>query len=102
MNEIVDLILYFICCLGVSYAWSDTDAAVPFRNFVSYFPYIRKPLLCHECSSFWISLGISFLINPIKNSVSPYWVSNIILAFCGFFINLYFIRNKKIPYREYL
>lgn len=98
----IELIIYLLSCLGVSYAWSDTDASVPLRNFVSYIPIIRKPLLCHECSSFWISLAISFAINPLQNKIEPFWVSNIIMAFCGFFVNLYFVRNKKIPYREYL
>jgi hypothetical protein len=98
----IEFIIYLFCCLGVSYAWSDTEASVPLRNFISYIPVIRKPLLCHECSSFWISLGISFFINPFYEIVNPYWMSNILLAFCGFFINLYFVRNKQIPNREYL
>jgi hypothetical protein len=97
-----ELIIYLLCCLGASYAWSDTDFSVPFRNFISYIPIIRKPLLCHECCSFWISLLISFAFNPLQINVEPFWISNLLISFCGFFVNLYFVRNKKIPYREYL
>jgi hypothetical protein len=94
----VVLIAYLISCLGVAYAWSDTEISVPMRNFVARIPYIRNAMLCHECSSFWISLGLSFFINPLKGSeqVIPF-SSNLILAFCGFFMNLYFTRNSLIP-----
>lgn len=94
------LILYLILCLAVSYAWSDTEVSRPFRNIIAKIPYIRKPLLCHECSSFWISLGISFFINPFFGLTYPF-LSNIFSAFCGFFINLYFVRNSLIKYKEY-
>jgi len=95
----MNFLIYLITCLGVSYGWSDTEAAVPFRNFVAKIPYIRKPLLCHECSSFWISLGLSFFINPLEAITFPI-ASNIFSAFCGFFINLYFVRKQIIPIKE--
>lgn len=90
-------LIYLMCCLGVSYAWSDTEISRPIRNKVATIPYINKPLLCHECSSFWISLLISFFLNPLENLVYPL-ASNILSAFCGFFINLYFTRKHIIPY----
>lgn len=93
------LIIYLITTLGVCYAWSDTEISVPLRNFVAKISYLNKMLLCHECSSFWISLGISFFINPVE----PYahkGVSNIISAFCGFFVNLLFVRKHIIPFRD--
>ncbi len=93
----MDTIIYLICCLGVSYAWSDTDASTPFRNMVARIPYIRKPLLCHECASFWISLFVSLFFNPLNDH--GFIISNIILAFCGFFVNMAFVRLKLIPYR---
>ena len=93
----MNFLVYLICCLGVSYAWSDTDASTPFRNMVARIPYVRKPLLCHECSSFWISLFISFFFNPLEHQV--FITSNIVLAFCGFFVNMAFVRLKLIPYR---
>lgn len=93
-------IIYLVICLGISYAWSDSEASVPFRNFVAKIPYLRKPLLCHECSSFWISLAISFFINPIQDLTFNF-LSNILSAFCGFFVNLMFVRNKYVAYKEY-
>ena len=90
---------YLFVCLGVTYAWSDTEIARPFRNFIAKIPYIHKPLLCHECSSFWISLAISFFVNPFDMLTYPY-VSNLLSAFCGFFINLLFVRNKFVSFKE--
>ena len=81
--------------MGLSYAWSDTEASKPMRNFIAKIPYVRKPLLCHECSSFWISLFLSFFLNPLDNLIFP--IGNILSAFCGFFINLYFVRKNIIP-----
>lgn len=95
----MNFLIYLIICLGVSYGWSDTEAAVPFRNFIAKIPYVRKPLLCHECSSFWISLGLSFLINPLEY-LNLFLISNILCAFCGFFVNLYFVRKQIIPIKE--
>lgn len=94
----MDLILYILASLGISYGWSDTDAAKPFRNIVAKIPYISIPLLCHECSSFWISFALSFIINPFQWYAPPF-VSNILSAFIGFFINLIFIRRKMVPFK---
>ena len=93
-------IVYLMICLGITYAWSDTEIFVPMRNFIANIPYIHKALLCHECSSFWISLAISFFINPI-DEYTYFFISNIFCAFCGFFINLLFVRNKFVNFREY-
>lgn len=89
-------VIYLFCSLALSYAWSDTEVTRPLRNLVARVPYIRKPLLCHECVSFWISLGLSFFLNPLQDLTTPI-VSNLLSAFCGFFINLYFVRKKIIP-----
>lgn len=92
----MNFIIYLVICLGVTYAWSDTKISIPVRNQVAKFYYLSG-LLCQECSSFWISLLVSFFLNPLKNEVS-FGLSNILCAFCGFFINLYFVRKKIIPY----
>lgn len=92
-------LIYLLVSLGVCYGWSDTDASVPFRNFVARIPYIRVPLLCHECASFWISLMLTFFINPLESYTYPI-ASNILSAFCGFFINLFFVRKKIIPLKD--
>jgi hypothetical protein len=51
--------------LSVSYMWSFSEIFRPVRNFVARIPYIKKPLLCPECSSFWFGFVVSFLYNPI-------------------------------------
>lgn len=90
---------YLLICLGFTYAWSDTEIAIPFRNLVAKIPYIRVPLLCQECSSFWISLGVTFFVNPFQYYTYDY-ISNIFSAISGFFINLLFVRRKIIPYKN--
>ena len=92
--------IYLFICLAISYAWSDTEVFGIFRNFIAKIPYINKPLLCHECSSFWISLILSIFINPLDQFINPI-LSNILSAFCGFFINFYFVRNEIIRYKDY-
>lgn len=93
-------IIYLITCLGVTYAWTDTDVSAPARNLVARVPYIRSAMLCHECSSFWFSLGISFLINPLEGLKEPMYYDYLILAFCGFFTNLLFVRNRFVAFKE--
>ena len=96
----MELIAYLLCCLGVTYAWTDTEVSTPFRNFVARIPYIRRPMLCHECSSFWFSLAISFILNPLVGFVEIPFASNVLDAFCGFFVNLLFVRNKFVAYKD--
>lgn len=96
----MELFSYLLCCLGVTYAWTDTEVSTPFRNFVARIPYIRRPMLCHECSSFWFSLAISFFLNPLSGFVDIPFASNILDAFCGFFVNLLFVRNKFVAYKD--
>lgn len=91
------LIIFCLVSLGVCYGWSDTKISVPFRNLIARIPYISSPLLCHECSSFWISLGISFLINPCAE-ICPMYASNLASAFIGFFINMVSVRKHLVPY----
>lgn len=93
------LILYCIISLGICYAWNDTEISRPMRNIVARIPYVRSAMLCHECSSFWIGLVLSFFIDPVK----PYCdslVSHILSAFCSFFINLLFVRNKYVSLKD--
>lgn len=92
-------IIYLLSSLALSYAWSDTEVSKPLRNLVARVPYIRKPLLCHECVSFWISLALSWFLNPLEDMTTPI-VSNLLSAFCGFFINMIFVRKHLIPYKD--
>jgi hypothetical protein len=92
----MSFLFFLLSSLGISYAWSDTDISVPMRNLVAKIPYIHKPLLCHECSSFWISLALSFLfVSPLDLPI----IGNILMAFCGLFVNMCFVRNNLIPNR---
>lgn len=92
-------LIYLFCSLGLSYAWGDTEASRPLRNLVAKIPYVRTPLLCHECASFWISLLLSIWLNPLQDTTQPI-VSNVLSAFCGFFINMVFVRKHWIPYKD--
>jgi hypothetical protein len=95
----IELLSFILCSLGLSYGWSDTEASRPLRNFIATIPYIHKPLLCHECSSFWISLLLTIFLNPMRD-YSGIFISNILSALIGFFVNLYFVRNHLIPFKE--
>ena len=64
-----NLIIYLILSLSISFIWSFTEIFTPIRNFVAKIPYVRKPLLCPECCSFWVGLLISFLYNPLSHSI---------------------------------
>ena len=97
--SMAEFLSYLTVCLGATYAWSDTEVAVPFRNFVARIPYVRRPLLCHECSSFWISLLASFFFSPFGDLSVPF-SGNVLAAFCGFFANLLFVRNRWVAYKD--
>lgn len=66
--------------MSVSYMYSFSDIFLPVRNLIARIPYIRRPLLCPECSSFWFGLGVSFLYNPLVVDVNIPYLTNI---FCG-------------------
>jgi hypothetical protein len=54
-------------CLGVSHLWSFSAIFVPIRNFVARIPYVRRPLICPECSSFWMGIGVSIFYMPFSH-----------------------------------
>lgn len=88
-------LLYFLCLsLSVSYMYSFSEIFKPIRNKISFIPYIRRPLSCPECSSFWFGLCVSFLYNPIVLDFSFLFLSNI---FCGLVTHLFaaFLYKKK-------
>lgn len=89
MYEIFTLISFILVSVGVSHLWSFSEIFRPVRNLVARIPYIRKPLICPECSSFWIGLFVSFFINPF----------NVFLGyiFCGvisYIICVYLYKNN--------
>lgn len=82
-----DLIYFVILSLSVSYMWSFSDIFKPLRNTVAKIPFIKRPLLCPECSSFWFGFGVSFLYNPIFFTTFNFSIlSNI---FAGLVVHLF-------------
>jgi hypothetical protein len=102
---LLDICSYLILALSVSFMWSFSEIFSPVRNFVAKIPYIRKPLICPECSSFWMGLLTSFFYNPLIEVVGiPSF------AFCGlathlfacFIYKLYFLMDGSINNNKYL
>jgi hypothetical protein len=81
-----NLLYYILISLSFSYIWSFADIFIPVRNFVARIPYIRRPLLCPECSSFWIGLFVSFLYNPLILDINVLFLTNIC---CGLVTHLF-------------
>jgi hypothetical protein len=84
MNIFFNIIVFLFLSLSVAYMWSHADIFSTTRKFIIKVPYIRRPLLCPECFSFWAGFGVSFLYNPLA-SITFAIVSNI---FCGLITHL--------------
>jgi hypothetical protein len=80
-----NLIYFLFISLSFSYMWSFSNIFQPIRNIVSRIPYIRTPLICPECSSFWFGLLTSFIYNPIILTYSFWGLENVI---CGLVTHL--------------
>ena len=83
---ISDVLVFVILSLSVSYVWSYAKVTKPIRSLVTKIPYIRVPLLCPDCSSFWFGLLVSFVYNPILLDIHVLYLSNI---FCGLITHLF-------------
>jgi hypothetical protein len=72
--------------------YSFSEIFKPVRNKISYIPYVRRPLSCPECASFWFGMLVSCFYNPIVPDVLV--MSNI---FCGLVTHLFaaFLYKKK-------
>jgi hypothetical protein len=81
-----DLMYYLCISISFAYMWSFTEIFIPVRNFVAKIPYVRRPLLCPECSSFWIGLFVSFIYNPIILDMNILFLTNIC---CGLVTHLF-------------
>lgn len=81
-----NLLYYILISLSFSYMWSFADIFIPVRNFVARIPYVRRPLLCPECSSFWVGLFVSFLYNPLILDINVLFLTNIC---CGLVTHLF-------------
>lgn len=82
---LLDTLYYLLLSLSVAYMYSFSDIFNWVRNKVALVPFIRVPMSCPECSSFWFGLGVSFLYNPIILDTSIPYLSNI---FCGLVTHL--------------
>jgi len=59
-------ILFLLLSVSVSQMWSFAKIFIPIRNIIAKIPLINRPLLCPECSSFWIGVATSLLYNPLR------------------------------------
>ena len=78
------LLIYLLLSLSIAHMWSHADIFTSCRNKIAKIPYIRRPLICPECFSFWAGLGVSFLFNPLSSIIYSI-ISNI---FCGLITHL--------------
>lgn len=88
-----NLFVYIILSLSLSFVWSFSEIFSPVRNFIAKIPYIRKPLLCPECSSFWVGLATCFFYNPLFNILGYFsfpFSGLVVHLFACFLYKLYF------------
>jgi len=64
--------------------WSFSEIFSPVRNLVARIPYIRRPLICPECSSFWMGVFTSLFYNPIYSLLG---IASFV--FCGLVTHLF-------------
>jgi hypothetical protein len=91
-NMFTHFIAYLGISVGCSALWSLSEIFAPIRNIVAkYFPsFLRKMLLCMECSSFWIgcfvslfilsypNFGVYYYFNPICGGITTFLVVKIL------------------------
>jgi hypothetical protein len=90
-------LLYFVTLvLSVSTMWHFSEIFQKPRNIVSRIPYIRRPLMCPECSSFWFGFATSFIYDPIVLDFNFFILSNIFCGLVSFFFAHVFLMKKNI------
>ena len=62
--NLANLLVFILLSCGISHLWSYSEIFQKMRNLVAKIPYIRKPLICPECSSFWMGVFCCFFFNP--------------------------------------
>ena len=88
-----ETLTYIILGLSVSFMWSFSDIFSPVRNLIARVPYIRTPLICPECSSFWMGVLTSLFYNPLFSVLGyfSYPFSGLIVhLFACFIYKIYF------------
>jgi hypothetical protein len=96
MNLFFETLYFIIIALSFSVMWNFSEIFRPIRNFVSRIPYVRRPLMCPECSSFWFGFFSSFLYNPIILNFDYILLSNIICGLIVHFFAFFIFRKKNI------
>jgi hypothetical protein len=90
-------LLYFgILTLSVSSMWHFSEIFAKPRNIISRIPYIRRPLMCPECSSFWFGLSLSFIYNPILLDLNFMFLSNILCGLVSYFFAHVVLMKKHV------
>jgi hypothetical protein len=84
LEVFLGILIYLLMSLSIAHMWSHANIFTYARNKVAKIPYIRRPLICPECFSFWAGLGVSFIFNPLA-SVLYVGISNIM---CGLITHL--------------
>ena len=79
-----DIIVFLLLSVSVSQMWSFAKIFIPIRNMIAKMPLISKPLLCPECSSFWIGVATSLFYNPLRGEFNFI----IAIAFAGLLTHL--------------
>ena len=78
------LSIFILIAMSISCLWNESEIFIPLRILVTKIPIIRGPLLCPECSTFWIGFALSFMWNPVLSFDIGYFsydiISNIVLA----------------------
>jgi len=82
-----NIFYYLLLSISTSYMWGFADIFKSLKNKISNIPYIRRMLLCPECSSFWVGLFVSFFYNPLILDVKLPFLTNI---FCGLITHFVF------------
>jgi hypothetical protein len=78
----VELIAFILISVGIGHLWSFSEFFSKSRNFIAKIPYVRKPLICPECSSFWSGIFLSFFYNPFGLSILSIIYCGIISYIC--------------------
>jgi len=88
-------LVFLIISISLSHLWSHADVTRWLRNKVADIPYIRTPLLCPECSSWWIGLSMSVLLNPF-NELFIIGLSNVLAASCVYLFASLLYKNEVL------
>jgi hypothetical protein len=61
-----NIIVFILLSVSVAQMWNYSKIFLPVRNAIAKSLLLSKPLLCMECSSFWIGVITSFFYNPLR------------------------------------